>query len=70
MRRHFKCKRCGHEFDEFSNRTIYNCPLCIISSYNTAVESWADISYFSFDQDIQISIDNGSFFNAFEYELE
>lgn len=70
MRRHFKCKKCGHEFDDFGSYTVYYCPLCMNKSDDTSVESWAIISYFSFDQDIQNSLDDGTFLKAFEHGVD
>jgi len=70
MKTVYICKNCGQittNYDIFIslNSGLGYCPHCYRKSESTDVGGWADISYVSFDQDIQNSIENGSFDNAF-----
>lgn len=70
MRKHYRCKQCGIELDSFGDYPLYYCPLCMNKSDSTSVEYWADISHFTFDQDIQTSLDDGSFLKALKLEID
>ena len=70
MRKIYTCKECGYQTSIYdglsqSNSPLFNCPQCFFNSVSTDIEDWADISWISFDQDIEQSIIDGSFNLAF-----
>lgn len=66
MRTVYICKTCGKQVVKYDYQLVPEyCPYCLAKPDTTAIDSWAEANRFSFDDDIQISIDNGTIFNAF-----
>jgi len=66
MRKIYTCKSCNQQTEIIdgicrSNSPVFQCSNCFSRSDTSAIENWADILWISFDQDIQSSIDDGSF---------
>lgn len=72
MRKVYKCKSCYHitsiyDGNNQANSPLMHCPNCYVRSGTTAIEDWADISWISFDKDIEQSIEDGSFDRIFPW---
>ncbi len=74
MRKVYRCKSCKKEksiYDgvNIANSPLFNCPYCGRCSSNSLVEDWADISWVTFDEDINRSVIDGSFELTFRSDL-
>jgi len=57
MKKIYKCKNCNELTEIYDESVIDRCSKCGYESPNSSIDGWADISWISFDQDIENTID-------------